>query len=231
VISNYKIEKLLIPYFIVGIVLSIYPGYKTYEYVWKDASFCTSCHVHDYASNAWQASSHNQITTCHDCHHQPLRSYFKEFFIMIVKQPKYLKGLERVPHVPKEICSACHISDYKERGTISGPMRERDISKIPKIDQTFLHKLHLERQTDLELYTEQEITDPADIADPKQYLSRERGPKRKIICVDCHGGITNRAHSFVAVDLACTRCHYERHPSGFVTEYGCRHCHFQDFRY
>ncbi|MGE3975469.1 MAG: NapC/NirT family cytochrome c, partial [Bdellovibrionales bacterium] len=61
----------LAPSILGGIAMGVYPGYKAYEYAWKNAQFCTSCHVHDYATVGWKDSIHGDKTTCHDCHHQP----------------------------------------------------------------------------------------------------------------------------------------------------------------
>ncbi|HEX4925265.1 MAG TPA: NapC/NirT family cytochrome c, partial [Bdellovibrionales bacterium] len=69
--------SVVLPAMVLGALAGAFPGYKAYEYVWTDARFCTSCHVHDYATVGWAQSIHGEKTTCHDCHHQPLRAYFK----------------------------------------------------------------------------------------------------------------------------------------------------------
>lgn len=221
----------LIPSLIVGFAIGSYPGYKAYEYVWKDAGFCISCHVHDYATVGWHKSIHGQTTTCHDCHHQPLHAYIHETIVMIRDRPKFPKDLHHTPYVKKDLCAACHLSHPEDTSSITGPMKDRDIAKIPKVDTSVLHRIHLAKTTDLTLLNLMEIPDAQRTTNPEPItaLPREKGPTRPIVCADCHGGPTNRGHNFSAVDLSCVRCHEQAHATKVVKEFGCRTCHFHEF--
>lgn len=211
----------LAPSMIIGAIVGAWPGYRLYEYAWKDAAFCTSCHVHDYASVGWQKSVHGDKTTCHDCHHQPLRAYIREAYVMATKQPKFPKDLHHTPMVPKNLCGACHLENPQDQSTLTGPMSLKDIAKIPKIDHSRLHEAHLRAETDL--------VEPSSLH-PMQTDYIKKGEKRPIGCADCHGGPTNRGHHFGAVDFACIRCHEQPYQhSERVKEVGCRSCHFSDF--
>ncbi len=218
------------PSIIGGALVGAYPGYKAYEYAWKDARFCTSCHVHDYANVGWEQSIHGEKTTCHDCHHQPLRAYMNELYVMITKRPQFPRDLHHTPYVKQNLCAACHLSGPQDRSTLTGPMPIEEIKKIPKVDTSILHKLHLSKTTDLVLLNSFALSENERMANAHDLtLPKDRGESRQIGCADCHGGPTNRGHSFGAIDMSCTRCHESVHKNRFAKEFGCKSCHFQDF--
>ena len=221
----------LAPALFFGMAVGAYPGYRVFKFVWEDSRFCFSCHVHDYATYGWEKSVHGQTTTCHDCHHQPLHAYIVEAYLMARHQPKFPKDLHHTPYVPKDLCAACHLSTAEDKSTITGPMIFEDVEKIPKVDFSYLHKLHLGKTTKLELLNTIELTDQERMEHPVPPLElpTEKGEERSITCADCHGGPTNRGHNFSAVDKSCVRCHQTVHETKFLREYGCRSCHFQEF--
>ena len=222
----------LAPPIIFGMLLGIYPGYMVYKYVWKDARFCTTCHVHDYATVGWSKSIHGQMTTCHDCHHQPLRAYMIEALTMVKKPPRFPADLDHTPYVKKDLCAACHLTHPHDQSTVTGPMEEEEIDKLPKVDRSYLHRVHLEKFTNLTSLNSHELTkqERSMTPEPVTELPRTEGPKRSIECSDCHGGPTNRGHNFSVVDVSCVRCHSsQHHESKALQMQGCRTCHFQDF--
>jgi len=222
----------LLPSVTLGALLGLYPGYQTYRYAWYDARFCTSCHVHDYASVGWKNSVHGQATTCHDCHHQRLRDYIRETVVMLTKRPHFPEDLHHTPYVKKELCSACHVSNAADHSTITGPMDLDDVLQIPKVDTSYLHKVHLAKTTDLTLlntHSNKENERILEKLNPDKEFSIQKGEARLITCADCHGGPANRGHNFSAVDATCVRCHQDSHSTQFNKEYGCRTCHFQQF--
>jgi len=220
----------MIPSMITGGVVGVYPGYKFYEFVWKDARFCTSCHIHDYASVAWETSSHGKLTTCHDCHHQPLREYLREIIVFLTDKPSLPQDLTHVPYVPNNICQSCHVSNPNGTFSFSGPMAKEDIHLLPKVDQMHLHKVHLSAKTKAKPLKEyrqpEELKEKAITSQP----SIERGKERLVSCSDCHSGPARRAHSFSVMDMVCLPCHNDAHQkSQIIKNYGCRSCHFQEF--
>jgi len=214
-----------------GLAVGVYPGYLAYEYAWKNEQFCLSCHVHDYANVGWKKSIHGDQTTCHDCHHQPLRAYIKEAWIMATRPPKFPKDLHHVPYVKENLCASCHLSGDQDYSTLTGPMPIEEIKNIPKVDKSQLHKVHLSKMTNLLLLNSLELAGGERSADPltTKNLNRATGPNRPIVCADCHGSPTNRGHNFSAADRSCVRCHSSDHTSKFGRAYGCQSCHFQDF--
>lgn len=219
----------LLPSMGLGLLLGAYPGFITYKYVWEDADFCLSCHVHDYVNIAWKNSVHGQLTTCHDCHHLPLHEYIREAYVQVTEWPKFPDDLDHVPHVPKDLCQACHLAAEADRSTITGPLAKEEIDKLPKVDHTYLHQIHLKAKTKVIPYADYHLSkkqrDPRNVID----LPMEEGEERSITCTDCHGGPGNRAHNFRANDSNCVRCHQEVHQSEIGKKYGCRSCHFQGF--
>lgn len=224
----------LIPALAVGSLLGIYPGYKAYRFMWKDAQFCITCHQHDYASQAWKESIHGMLTTCHDCHHQSLRQYTEQVIVLATQKPKYPQGMKHIPYVTSDLCESCHVSNPKSTSNITGPLEGEKLETIPKIEKTRLHDLHLNKQTQLALPKAFRLLQD----DQKHFGSFGGMPqkvsnheKRPIVCMDCHGSIPNRAHNFSATDAACINCHEKisHTPSSIQKQYGCRNCHFTEF--
>lgn len=222
--------KFLAPSLLIGFAVGAVPGYYAYRYTWYDADFCYSCHVHDYANLAWKNSSHGQSTTCHDCHHQPLRAYLRETWLMLTKRPKFPQDLHHTPYVPNDLCQICHVSGA-DPARMTGPMPPEEVEKIPKVDAQRLHQIHLNAETDLVLENKVAISESERSMTPvpDERINRDRGEKRRIACADCHGGTVNRGHNFSAIDRSCVRCHEPVHQNGLTKTVGCRSCHFQSF--
>jgi hypothetical protein len=219
----------MLPAIIVGVLLGAYPGYQFYDYVWQDANFCFSCHVHDYATYAWKDSAHGKRTTCHDCHHQPLREYIREGIVFVLKQPKFPDDLHHTPNVPKDLCETCHVSTHLDRSTLTGPLAKEDLGDLPKVDQMYLHSIHLKAKTKFTLLKSHQLSKKERWGEEFELPKAEEGKERMIACSDCHGGPFNRAHNFGAVDKSCLRCHDKVHKSPMGEKFGCRNCHFPAF--
>ncbi|MCM2278433.1 MAG: NapC/NirT family cytochrome c [Oligoflexia bacterium] len=215
----------LAPSIALGSLLGAYPGYEVYRYIWNDARFCNTCHVHDYAYESWRESIHGKLTTCHDCHHQPLRQYILEPITLIMHQPKFPKDLKHMPNVARDLCESCHVSDPKFTDNITGPLPKEKIEQVPKVDRLWLHELHLNKKVRLAAPNAYHISDTEEFGKGKRPL----GPERAIVCMDCHGAPPNRAHNFTATDRSCTYCHEKTHVTDAIRISGCRNCHFQDF--
>ena len=230
-----KLLILIIPARVIGLLIGTYPGYTAYEYMWKDPRFCMSCHQHDYASHSWKSSIHGRVTTCHDCHHQPLRQYAEEIYVLLTQKDIYPKSMKHLPHITKDLCESCHISKPSHTSSISGPFEGENLESIPKIEKTRLHALHLSKQTETPLprafhLLEEKVSEYGKFKQTENSSDRSL-MKRPIACVDCHGGISNRAHNFSATDASCIECHQKvaAHPTKLQKTFGCRSCHFTEF--
>ena len=207
---------LLGPYFLFGALVGSVPGAMLYSYIWRDSRFCASCHVHDYASVGWKSSIHGELTTCNDCHHQSLLDYARESIVLVTRQPKLPADLHRLPQVSAEICGTCHLSKSTQHFGVAGPLSRKDLSKLPKVDQLYLHQVHLQTETRLPL-------------ENSSASAQRTSSKRNVLCMDCHGGPANRAHDFSVADRSCVRCHTHTHRTELLRKFGCRNCHYQDF--
>jgi hypothetical protein len=229
-----SLVPLLLPSLLLGMAIGLYPGYQAYKYIWKDAGFCLTCHQHDYAQISWQESVHGEITTCHDCHHQPLRQYVEEMFVLATQDSKHIK---HIPNIQNELCEACHISNPHSRSSLSGPLEDEDLEGMPMIDKTQLHALHLSEKTTVPLPKEFAVHKNRSLQQSYGRLNKQKSDQKKdeeerlITCVDCHGGIPNRAHNFSATDASCANCHEKtaHKPSELQESFGCRICHFPEF--
>lgn len=186
---------------------------KLYDYMWRDPRFCDDCHVHDYANQAWAKSVHGQLTTCHDCHRVPIRHYPKNLVVTLFATPQVPEDIPK-PHVTEAICEQCH-SDHGGDEPLTGPMPAELRAQVVHVDQSPLHKLHLEskRRT------------------PSSYEGGGAGPTEgHIECLDCHGGENLMVHRFPAVSEMCEACHEGIRPKDeHGGELSCLDCHARGF--
>jgi nitrate/TMAO reductase-like tetraheme cytochrome c subunit len=220
-------------------------GYKAHTWVAYDAAFCVSCHVHDYAQTSWAASVHNHTnTTCHDCHHQSIYANMKNGYNLAMGNFNSAELVSHVPAVTDKICLKCHASDTEDIFMdILGPMNQKQLSLVPKIDRAPLHLVHLKSESrDPSLKsTWQKSTadkgeaqeDPAS-APPSVHAKdfhefQEHEDKYQIQCRYCHGSDTNRAHQFQAQQQVCQTCHAAQDHEEHTHNATCIQCHGEQF--
>ncbi|MES2639466.1 MAG: hypothetical protein V4850_08270 [Myxococcota bacterium] len=173
-------------------------GAAMHTYMWKDARFCDDCHVHDYANEAWERSAHARLTTCHDCHRVPIRHYPNNLYLALFDRPQVPEDIPQ-PDVGVVICEQCH-SETGDDEPLTGPLPEKLRPWVVKVDQSPLHRLHLDATS------------------------------RVIECLDCHGGRHLEVHRFTATSEGCETCHAGIRPedeSGRTLS--CLDCHAQGF--
>lgn len=197
-----------------GSLAGLPAGDALYTYMWRDPGFCDDCHVHDYANDAWAVSEHGQLTTCHDCHRVPIRHYPKNLYLALFNRPTVPEDIPR-PEVGVVICEQCHAA-AGEREELTGPLPERLRGLVVKVDESPLHRLHLEAKSRV----------------PEAYGGGKEGQHAPtgIVCLDCHGGLDLDVHRFTANSDGCEACHEGIRPedeSGRTLS--CLDCHEQGF--
>ena len=204
---------------------------RVYDYVWRDSEFCDDCHVHDYANEAYRASVHAGVTTCHDCHLVPIRHYPRNLFKTALMPPQGPEDIHP-PQVANVICTRCHSIEGQDE-PLTGPMSEAVRDSAVKIDESALHRVHLESEERIPS-TWQGGTEPPEhhagtgpLIAPFERPSWDAGT---IACRDCHGADPNRAHQFTATRENCLACHGDLHvDTGRLTDLDCRQCHLSGF--
>ena len=219
---------------LVGLVLGWFPAQAGFDYAWRDPRMCDDCHVHDYANEAYERSVHAGLTTCHDCHRVPISHYPRN---LVLTPMSTGEELDVAPHVASVVCSACHLEG--EGHDLSGPMTPEVLHRIVKVDQSPLHKLHMEAET-RDPGTGRGSTHHGEGGAEEEEAEHEASPEggnghhgeeeHAIGCMDCHGATTNRAHRFEATRENCLACHEGISESaGRLSELQCQECHFQGF--
>ncbi|MFT7519662.1 MAG: hypothetical protein ACI9MC_001804 [Kiritimatiellia bacterium] len=220
------------------------PAQVAYDYAWRNPQFCDDCHVHDYANEAYFRSVHAGLTTCHDCHRVPIMHYPRNLWGTIMFDGR--EQLEHVPHVEEVVCSACHVEEHQ--GELTGPMTEAIRQQVVKIDDSPLHRIHLDAETANPGVGRGGETDDTDDTDDTgghstdgaphatEHGTAQHGgghaaePPGAIDCMSCHGGESNRAHRFEASRDNCVACHEGlAHSSGRLEQLQCQECHFFGF--
>lgn len=205
---------------LVGGVAGAPVGDDMFTYMWKDARFCDDCHVHDYANQNWAKSVHGKLTTCHDCHRVPIRHYPKNLFVTLFERPETPEDIPR-PEVQIVICEQCHLKSGSEE-VLTGPMPAAIRSQVVRIDESTLHRKHLEAK---------ERTPPAYEGGEHGSVPPSAMPDADgIVCLDCHGSQDLQVHRFTAVSESCEVCHGGIRPAD---ERGralsCLDCHARGF--
>lgn len=222
-----------------GLVAGAPVGDAGYDYLWRDPNFCNDCHVHDYADEAWARSVHAGVTTCHDCHLVPFMHYPVMGLGTILDPPQTPEEVKKA-HVASVICEACHlaVSDHE----LTGPMTDEMRTRIVKIDDSPMHRIHMDSETrdpGVYLGANHGSGDPhggTAPATPDDHADAQGGghgdeEEGAIQCMDCHGSGGNAAaHRFTAARTNCLECHGGIDVVvGRLTELRCRECHYNGF--
>ena len=191
-------------------------GDRVYSYQWSDARFCDDCHAHDYANDAWSRSAHAELTSCHDCHRVPIRHYPRNLWVTITAPPQ---GPDDIPHpeIPLVICASCHVG-HCDPHELTGPLPVALCDEVIKIEDTRLHRVHLDAaaRTPAPGHGGPPEPDDEDGADP-------------IGCLDCHGAEEGEVHRFAASDTRCVGCHEDVTEKESDAAMACRACHGAGF--
>lgn len=206
---------------VAGLAMGMPAQRAAYDYTWRDARFCDDCHVHDYANEAYDRSVHAGVTTCHDCHRVPIRHYPRNLWLMVTNPPQSADDIHP-PDVESVVCGQCHLA-AEEHEPLTGPMPDSVRERVVKVDDTPLHKLHLEAKarTPGRAQGGSEAPDGGDSAHPG---------RDGITCMDCHGADNNRAHRFAATTENCVACHEDlSRGTHTMSRLDCTGCHFEGF--
>ena len=200
-----------------GGLAGIPTGEGVYRYTWTDSRFCDDCHVHDYANEAWEKSVHAGLTTCHDCHRVPISHYPRNLWLAAFDRPQGREDIHR-PHVETVICSQCHLREGLSE-KLTGPMPQAVRRRVVKIDDSELHRVHLDAEN----------RSPGAYRGAGDDVAADTEPA-SIDCVDCHGSAEDQAHQFTATARGCVECHEHQAVEGLgAALIDCRECHFDGF--
>lgn len=213
-----------------GSLAGLPAGDTMFRYMWADPRFCDDCHVHDYANQAWERSVHGQLTTCHDCHRVPIRHYPKNLVLALFDRPAGPDDIPR-PEVTMVICEQCHSVSGAEE-PLTGPMPEELRVQVVRVDDSPLHKLHLNAKSRVPSLYQGGKPDEVHTAATGEGEAEAHGEAAsdKIECLDCHGGLHLKVHRFTATPDACESCHKGITPSDESgRSLSCLDCHARGF--
>ncbi len=217
---------------LLGAAVGVVPEQHIYNYMWRDPAFCADCHVHDYANEAYERSVHAGLTTCHDCHLVPIRHYPRNLYVTVFDTPQGPEDITR-PEVPTVVCTRCH-SKEADSEPLTGPMPQELRARIVKVDDSPLHRAHMESETRepgaAKGGGEEQAQKEEEGHAPELHLKQMSWDKGVIGCVDCHGSDANRAHRFEATRESCVECHEDTTlHGGTMATADCRQCHLSGF--
>lgn len=211
-------------------------GYRVYDYVENDPTFCGSCHIMEPAWRTWNEGSHNGVN-CHVCHRQGIEDRTRIVWRWATS------NIEKVsPHtqLARQVCESCHLNDKVN---------------WPQISKTAGHEIHVLR-ADLpclscHLPSLHAVKPKAEDcvkchAQARVNIGGMSGfhctachqflvpievglePKR-LLCLNCHAGIHLKGETFPAkapMQYECAACH-KPHTQPILRFSDCLGCHPQ----
>lgn len=199
-----------------GALAGVPTGSEVFDYMWRNPQFCGDCHVHDYANEAWARSVHAHLTTCHDCHRVPIRHYPHNLVLAVFDRPQTPEDI-RSADVGAVLCEQCH-SRTGAAEHLTGPMPDELRIAVPKIDDSPLHRVHLDAPDRLPSRYHGGAAPEGDAA------------PTPIVCLDCHGGSDLEVHTFTADTQDCVGCHEGILPTDERgADLSCLDCHARGF--
>jgi hypothetical protein len=219
-----------------GLIAGVPVHQAAFNYEWADHRFCDDCHVHDYANEAYERSVHFGLTTCHDCHLVPIRHYPRNLVVTLIDTPQTEDDIHR-PDVSSVICTRCHAEETDDE-PLTGPMTQEVRERVVKVDDSPLHRSHLESTDRVPSSYAGGTAHEGDHGAEEEHDTpvvphggvRPSWDGGEITCMDCHGSENNRAHRFEATRDNCLQCHEGvEQSSGRLAQLECRECHFRGF--
>jgi hypothetical protein len=176
-----------------------FAGYRIYDYVENNPTFCKSCHIMEIAYAAWEKSVHKGVN-CHDCHHLPPLEGAKLFYSFLVNKPKEVPERHGEIIVPGKFCIGCHFEASK---------------KYPKAVSIKASQFHAKHGFEKKI----------ECSKCHGYKTHEFLPEERF-CVMCHEG--KEVHGTGMVELACLNCHSDRATDLRPEREKCLFCHGSD---
>jgi hypothetical protein len=198
-------------------------GYRLYDWVQHDNSFCRSCHIMETAWTKWEVSEHSKVS-CHSCH-----SVSPVIGGLMVVQYLVQRPERTAAHaaVPDKACEKCHSSNDP---------RWRQVA------QTAGHKVHAEEQNlacqkchGLRLHVFRPSSELCAACHPEHTASQEKAIKiesmRDMHCLECHNFLRESSPLRPTRDT-CLVCHQSLpvkndvvFPDNSPMLWDCKECH------
>jgi len=131
-------------------------------------------------------------------------------------------------------CAACGKFEVRQRISeepLTGPMPESVRTLVPRVDNSPLHKAHLNAKERMpSVYQGGRTHTDAPEDNLNAAGAREGLAIGAIVCLDCHGGARLEVHRFVATSEDCEQCHEDIRPKDESGQgLDCLDCHAQGF--
>jgi nitrate/TMAO reductase-like tetraheme cytochrome c subunit len=202
---------------VVLIVVGIaFAGYRTYNYVERDANFCASCHLMQTAYITWKQGPHNKLN-CHVCHQQNIQDRVRIVWHWAVSD---IKNVPLHTKLNRKVCEECHLNNK---------------TTWPQISKTAGHELHVVK-ANLEclschlpsLHAVKPTTKECVTCHSK--AATNIGAMKEFHCTTCHQFTALKA-SLKPESETCVGCHTgmslkgETFPAQAPMQFGCPNCH------
>jgi nitrate/TMAO reductase-like tetraheme cytochrome c subunit len=112
-----------------------YAGWRVYNYIEHDPTFCTSCHLMKDPFERWSESGHKDVN-CHTCHPGNMINNLRQLYLTATNSRD---RVEEKAEVPREICSGCHLSNDPEWKQVEATVGHKIHAVDNKIDCITCH--------------------------------------------------------------------------------------------
>lgn len=237
----WKYKVLLIPIFIFVSAYMALSGYRYYQYVEHNPSFCGSCHIMKHAEETWKESVHKDVN-CKSCHVQDVSARAR---ILWSSWTKNTDSVGKHTKLDREICQKCHYSGDKNMRQVADTIGHKQ--HIGKLDLQCL-SCHVSTSENLHVFTpspkncqtchSHSTTNAGNMKDMHcttchTFLSHENAqltPKTDT-CLSCHSGMQVKDEVFPddnPMPFDCADCH-KPHTKTYLTSFDCLTCHVDLF--
>lgn len=219
------------------VVLASYQGYRSYDYVMNNPTFCRSCHTMEEAWDRWSTSEHRKVG-CHNCHEGNVIESARQVITFVVRQPRRV-GRHAV--VPREVCARCHESGDPQWRQVAGTAGHVVHAEQRQIQCVTCHAPSIHRfrppaavcgtchvaQTRGERIVKIKAMADFHCTECHQFL-RANSPLRPVrsTCLDCHRALPGQANLWpkgAPMQFACGQCHKPHEQAKPVVV--CTQCH------
>lgn len=229
-------RQILLGVLILAVIGFSLGGYRFYDYIENDPSFCGSCHIMETAWKTWNEGPHKSIN-CHVCHRQGIEDRTRIVWSWAVSN---IQKVSPHTHLDKSVCESCHLNDEVKWPQIS-KTAGHDVHVVkaglqclschlpslhavkPKAEDCV--KCHAQARINIGGMAGFHCTTCHQFLVPK---GASLEPKREL-CLNCHAGMKLKGETFPArapMQFECGTCH-KPHTQPILKFNDCLGCHPQ----
>ncbi len=194
------------------LAIGVVTGWKYFQYMEKDPSFCTMCHVSSEGYSSWEKSSHYNVI-CQRCHKMSIIEGNKLLLGFYVEGDREIQQ-DHGRKAPWEQCISCH-----NREAAQGSITFR--SSFGHARHVFMMNIDCSKCHGGELHDLQVVSANCRACHSDK-LVHGMGTMGTV-CLNCHN-FSAKERNFISSER-CFNCHEDIPKKGVMSALACHDCH------